>query len=233
MLKGYGARTHQGPCLEVNEDAVEADPAAGLFVLVDGVGGGGVGDRAAALIAAGVRKAYAGFREDPDSTLPFFYGARYLLETNALVNAVLRANASAMEANAARPLPARGGGSVAAACVAGRVLGVVAAGSCGAWLARGGRLSPLAAPDGGGEAAAGGLGFFEEPCLAIREVRTRPGDAVLLMSDGVFARPGDRDLLRVLGSGAGADPDAVIGELFDLANGLGNLDNQSCVLLSF
>ena len=45
QLKEYVALSSQGPFLQINEDMVDVDLSNNLFMLLDGFGGSGVGDK--------------------------------------------------------------------------------------------------------------------------------------------------------------------------------------------
>ena len=91
-LKSYAMLSHQGPYLNVNEDTAEADIVNNMFLVIDGFGGAGIGDEVALLVKDILKKAYKKISVDPDSTLPFYYSHKYLLEANALINALFNAH---------------------------------------------------------------------------------------------------------------------------------------------
>ena len=87
-LKRYSAKTDQGPFLNVNEDDVDVDIINKLYLLFDGFGGAGIGDESVKIVRDNIKSFYLKFGSDPDSTFPFYYSPKYLLEGNALVNAI-------------------------------------------------------------------------------------------------------------------------------------------------
>ena len=49
-LKGFSSKTHQGPFLQTNEDDIDVDLINDLFLIFDGFGGAGIGDRTVGVI---------------------------------------------------------------------------------------------------------------------------------------------------------------------------------------
>ncbi|MEI8347163.1 MAG: hypothetical protein WCG27_06835, partial [Pseudomonadota bacterium] len=88
QLKSYAGKTHQGPHLQVNEDCYEVDLCNRLYLVIDGIGGAGIGNRYSALFKDGIKQFYTRLGGDPDATRPFYFGHRYLLEGNALINSL-------------------------------------------------------------------------------------------------------------------------------------------------
>src|SRR5690554_2697171 len=87
-LKSYTAKTHQGPYLHINEDEVDVDLRNKIYMLIDGFGGSGIGDRVAKEVKETIKRFYTRVGGDPDSTLPFFFSHKYLIEGNALINSM-------------------------------------------------------------------------------------------------------------------------------------------------
>ena len=61
-LKAYAAQTHQGPYLQVNEDGYDFDFDHELFMIFDGFGGSGVGDKAVDKLKQDIRYFYSELR---------------------------------------------------------------------------------------------------------------------------------------------------------------------------
>ena len=57
-LKSFSAQTTQGPYLQLNEDAYDHDLNTNLYMVLDGFGGSGIGDRAVSLLKENVKKFY-------------------------------------------------------------------------------------------------------------------------------------------------------------------------------
>ena len=242
-LKNFSLATDKGPYLHTNGDTVDANPENGLYLLIDGIGGGQRGAKATELIKETIKNTYANIAEDSEATLPFYYTAKYMIETNAVVNAAYQAHAAILEDNGDKKTDDMAGGSSVIVCQAGSILGIVSTGNCRAYLLREGSLKNLIEPDiladlsfDGTQdhlytAPTSGFGLFEDIHLTIREYRIRRGDSVVLLSDGVYGRIGEDDILSTVG-GAQNGGEA-IREMFQLANLRGNLDNQSCLILSY
>jgi serine/threonine protein phosphatase PrpC len=57
-LKTFSAKTHQGPYLETNEDGYDFDFENNLFMVFDGFGGSGIGDRIVENLKNEIKKFY-------------------------------------------------------------------------------------------------------------------------------------------------------------------------------
>ena len=243
-LKSFSAVTNQGPYLQANEDAIEVDLANSLYILVDGIGGSLIGDRAANLVKETIKKTYTTISGDPDSTLPFFYRQKYLIEGNALANAMHRAHAVITEENKGKNINEMSAASCVAVCQAENILTLVGTGNCVAYLFRRGVLKELIVPDCLEDLSfdnyqrhfsttpMSGVGLFEDVNLTIREHRVLEGDLLLLMSDGAYGRIQQREIQSLMGDG-GKNSDEKIDKIFQLSNSRGNLDNQSCIILNY
>jgi serine/threonine protein phosphatase PrpC len=199
-LKSYALLSHQGPHLNLNEDLIEVDLANGLFTIIDGFGGSNIGDRAAMMIKDTLKNSYTKIATDPDSTLPFFFSHKYLIEGNALINAFSSAHQKVSKENADKSMNNRGGASVISAALAENVLTLVSTGNCGAYLYRRGRLTSEILPDSlksfNGDSASNfheniplsGIGLFEDFHYQIKELKLAIGDLVVLLTDGAYAR---------------------------------------------
>ena len=243
-LKSFSAISHQGPYLQVNEDAVEVDLNHHLSVLMDGIGGSQIGDRACRLGLETILTTYTKISGDPESTLPFFYSQKYLIEGNALINAFYKAHAVIREDNKEREMKLRGATSAIALARAKNIVTFVGSGNCTAYLYRRGSLKVVIFPDSL-EAVSindyqphlhtmpmSALGLFEDVALSVREYRILEGDIIVLMSDGVYARITPQEIQAIFGD-ATKNNDKKIDALLSLSNERGNLDNQSCLILNY
>jgi serine/threonine protein phosphatase PrpC len=243
-LKSYGMQSHQGPHLNLNEDLVDADLVNNLFMLIDGFGGSNIGDRAAMMIRDTLKRSYTKIAVDPEATLPFFYSHKYLIEGNALINALQTAHQNVNRDNEKKNLDNRGGGSVIAAAIAENILTLVSTGNCVAYLYRKGHLSIEVLAD----SLAGlsrdsyqsylhsvpmsGIGLFEDLHYNVRELKVTEGDVVIMLTDGAYSRLSTEEIKYIVETNLESELDA-IKELFRLSNDRGNLDNQSAVILQF
>jgi serine/threonine protein phosphatase PrpC len=243
-LKSYGMNSHQGPHLNLNEDFVEADLVNNLFMVIDGFGGSNIGDKAAVMIRDTIKRSYTKISHDPDSTLPFFFSHKYLIEGNALINALHNAHQNVTRENESKSMNNRGGGSVISAAMAENVLTLVSTGNCGAYLYRKGHLSCEILPDSLRSLSRdrfssflhtvpmSGVGLFEDLHYQVKELKIAAGDIVIFLTDGVYARLLDSEIKYVVEKNLESESE-IIKELFKLANDRGNLDNQSALILQF
>lgn len=243
-LKSYGLLSHQGPHLNLNEDLAEVDLVNNLFMIIDGFGGSNIGDKSAMIIRDSLKRSYTKIANDPDSTLPFFYSHKYLIEGNALINALHVAHRNVSKENENKNMNNRGGGSVIGAALAENVLTLVSTGNCSAYLYRKGHLSNEVQPDSLRSlsrdrfssflhtAPMSGVGLFEDLHFQVRELKISAGDLVLLFTDGIYARLEENEIKYTVEKNLDNELE-IINELIKLANDRGNLDNQSALLLQF
>lgn len=243
-LRSYAAKSHQGPYLQINEDAVEVDLLQKLYMVFDGFGGSNVGDKAVQLLKDNVKRFYGKIGGDPEATLPFFYSPKYLLEGNALVNSMHYAHSLLKKDNSSKPMHERGGASAVIAVESENLLTLVSTGNISAWFYRRGKLQKMILPDSMETLARdsherflhttplSAFGLFDDLHLKVVEFRPKEGDKIAIMSDGAYARMGEEELRYIFESKEGSDLDR-IQEVFSLVNSRGNLDNQSCLLLNY
>ena len=243
-LKSYGLLTHQGPHLNLNEDLVDVDLINNIFMVIDGFGGSNIGDMAALLIRDSIKKSYTKIGSDPDSTLPFYYSHKYLIEGNALINSLHTAHKNMTKQNENKSMSNRGGGSVLSAALAENILTLVSTGNCSAYLYRNGHLTNEIIPDSLKSLSReldtsylqscplSGVGLFEDLHYQTRELKIADGDLVIFLTDGVYARLDESEIKNSIENNLGNELE-VIKELFLLSNERGNLDNQSSLILQF
>ncbi|MCY4524072.1 MAG: PP2C family serine/threonine-protein phosphatase, partial [Halobacteriovoraceae bacterium] len=148
ILRSYAAKTDQGPYLQINEDGHLIDYAHGLFLVLDGFGGSGIGDKTTTLVKENLKKFYLKIGGDPNATLPFFHSPKYLLEGNALINAMYYAHMEVIKHNTEKKISSRGGACGIGVALSKNMLTFSSAGNCMAYLFRQGELNVLAKPDG-------------------------------------------------------------------------------------
>lgn len=243
-LKSYGLLSHQGPHLNLNEDLADVDLVNNLFMVVDGFGGSNIGDRAAGIIRDSLKRSYTKIASDPDSTLPFFYSHKFLIEGNALINALHVAHQNVSRENENKNMSNKGGGSVIGAALAENVLTLVSTGNCTAYLYRKGNLSHEVLPDSLRSlsrdrfssylhtAPMSGVGLFEDLHYQVRELKISAGDLVLLFTDGIYARLEESEIKYTVEKNLNNEME-IIKDLISFANERGNLDNQTALLLQF
>jgi serine/threonine protein phosphatase PrpC len=238
------------------EDFALAAQDKGIFVVADGFGGPGPGAQAAQAACEAVRGFLVKEAGDKDATLPFVIRSYFSLAGNVLFNALIHANRKVTSLNKGKGVHERGGASVIAGYLDGDLLALASVGGCSAWLSREGRGLELVVPRTYGRLAdpfargradqstAAGPDFVDAPLMSvgtaedlepeILECRIRPGDWLLLHTDGIS------DELRAavtslqgeaLSSSrpATASADALI----SLLNQAEYEDNSACVLVIF
>ena len=243
LLKNYTAKTDQGPWLQINEDAYLIDYTGGLFLILDGFGGSGVGDKIVDLAGKAIGRFYLKSGQDPDATLPFFYEHQYLLESNVLINSLYHAHHLIKKENGDKKLSACGGTSAIGVALSKNRLCLSSTGNCAAYLHRKGTLDYLVRPDGFFSLTqdirpdlfenlpAGALGLFDDIHLNNSELQIAPGDLILLMTDGVHHLLGKEDIHHIIDEKT--SDKKKIESLFHLANSRGNKHNQTTVFLRF
>lgn len=240
----FAAQTSQGPFLNLNEDAFEYDLDSEFFTVLDGFGGAGCGDVTVKELASNLKKFYTNFIFDPNSTLPFYYSPRYLPEGNAIINAALNSHQKIFEANTNKDLSSRSGASGIVGSKVESVLSLLSVGNCRAYLFRKGKTLPIFTEDSFKYLShdlfethlknipLSGFGLFPDLHYQVKELRVAKDDKVLLLTDGVYGRISDEELLSTI-SKFSLNINHKIHELFDLSNSRGNLDNQTCMILEF
>jgi len=243
-LESYAMQSHQGPYLNLNEDAVDVDLINNLYMLLDGFGGSGAGDFATDLVKNTIKNFFSRVGGDPDATMPFYYSHKYLLEGNALINASRKAHEVLSHENNKREMSQKGGVSAILLAESAHILTCASIGNCKGYLLRKGSLIPFLNPDNFellqcdnfdkkfSTAPASGFGLFDDLHLAIKEVRITNGDQIVVMSDGVYTLVGDDEIKSILTSDSHSGNEK-IDELFSLSNERGNLDNQSALILNY
>lgn len=242
-LKAYAATTHQGPFLGVNEDGYDFDLDLQLFTIFDGLGGSGIGDRAIGKLKEDLKSFLRRLSRDPEATMPLYWNPRWLLEANALINAMLNAHQVLYRENSPKDLNQRAAASAICAIKADDVLCVAQVGGCMAYLARRGRVEPLFIPDNlmflspevhGPQALltpATAFGFYPELGWNMREVRVQPGDQLVLLTEGIYPWVESSELGHVLMRGD--DLHRKLNDLLKLSNDRGNSFNQTGMILEF
>lgn len=228
----------------MNEDGYDFDFDTELFLVLDGFGGSGVGDRAVEKLKQDIKKFYGTISHDHNATMPLYYNPRNLLEGNAIINSLMNAHFNLLKENHERPINQRAGASVVAAALAESILVLVGVGSCAAFHFREGNLKKIITEDtfqtlsrepGRGKFSGSpmsALGMYPELGQQLKEVRLAEGDKILILSDGVYGPLEDEEILYVMNKSA-PDSQERINSLLKLSNDRGNLDNQTAMILEF
>lgn len=243
-LKAYAAITHQGPYLQINEDGYDFDFENDLFMVFDGFGGSGIGDRAVDKLKSDIKTFYTQISDDPNATMPIFYNPRNLLEGNAILNAMMNAHQNLFKSNSQKPINQRAGSSAMVAVRADSLMVLVGIGNCCAYHYRQGTLSKLLIEDTFKYLSKGqfgtrfrttplnAIGMYPELGYQMQEVRLLEGDKLLLMTDGLYSYLSEEEILHHLNRSA-SDAQERLNSLLKLSNSHGNLDNQTAMILEF
>jgi len=243
-LRSYAAQTHQGPYLEINEDGYDFDFDNDLYMVLDGFGGSGVGDRAVEKLKIEIKNFYTQISDDPNATMPLYYNPRNLLEGNALLNSMLNAHANLVKANSEKPINQRAGSSIICAVKAESILILAGVGNCCAYHFRKGRLSKIFIEDTLCSLAKdnfaprfrtspmNAIGMYPDVGFQIKEIRLADRDKILILTDGVYSTLKEEEIHYALTSSSPSDQER-INSLLNLSNSRGNLDNQTLMILEF
>ncbi len=244
----HGAASDIGLVRRLNEDRYHADPAAGLFIVCDGMGGHRAGEiassRTVEIIPSHVAEA------ETDQSLPLIGvpSPEFSPATNRLASAVRLANHRVHQEAAGRAEYAGMGTTVVAVQLTGAVLSIAHVGDSRLYLIRDGavqlltidhslvqeqvRSGLLAAADAARaphrHVLTRAVGVHPLVEVELGEVPVLPGDILLLCSDGLTAGVSDDVILRV--SQELTDPQAVADRLIALSNAAGGTDNATVIV---
>ena len=232
-LAAHGV-SHKGR-RKTNEDSMVVDPARGLFVVADGMGGHNAGEVASALAVQTLQEALDG--EPPTES--------------ALSEALSLANDRVLAAAASDPTYQGMGTTVVAACVTDGRLIFGNVGDSRIYHLRARRLEQLTRDDSWVSRVLPAEALSSEELLRhpMRHVLTKvvglrddmeptvesidlsSGDVLLLCSDGLHGSVGDDAIAKQLGRG---DPvETIAQELVDQALAAGASDNITVVVVSY
>ncbi len=244
FIKSISAKSDQGPYLNVNEDTHHIDLDKKLFQIYDGFGGSGVGDVVVNKLKNEINQNYAQIAKDPDSTLPFFFSAKYLIEGNALINAAINSNSSLFKENVAKTINQKAGASGVLMVQNENLFTVFSTGNCAVFLLRNGKLKPVTISDHYGfltgddgnshlkTCPMSGFGMFSDLHFQVKEVRLYEKDILVALTDGAYSRLSQAEIGDIVGRRDSLIPER-IDCLFSLANSRGNLDNQTALFIEY
>ncbi len=243
-LKSYAASAQSGPSLGVCEDHVKVELDKQLFLIFDGFGGEGVGEKAVVEVADDIARIYGKISGDPDSTLPFFYDSNLIPEGNALVNAALHGHEYLLERNRDKSMGERAGSSAAMIAIGDHLVSLLSCGTIRTLIYGQGNIEEVASESSlkflGSRidrrvplnVPKSALGLFNKLDYSINEVRTSPGDILISLTDGFYSKV-SKDEIKSIIEDCNRNLKKCISEFSTLANQRGNLDNQACLLLQF
>lgn len=226
-----------------NEDAVRINPALGLAILADGMGGYNAGEVASGMVAELLGAAL-------EQRWSSQGGERREEARTAAIDSIAHANQAVYAAAQSQPQYAGMGTTLVMALFHGEALTVAHVGDSRLYRLRGGELSLLTrdhsllqeqldlgivraedarrAQHRNLVTRALGVDPQVEPDVASHE--TRPGDIYLLCSDGLNDMVEDAEIAAILRA-RGADIDAAATALVERANDGGGRDNVSVILV--
>ena len=250
MQLKFGAATDSGLVRPRNEDRFIADAELGLFAVVDGMGGHSGGELASVTIADAVTSFIRETAGDSDKTWPAGLDPRLSAVANRLQIAIRNANrmlATRAKTNAALD---GSGATLAAALYSDGDLAVSNVGDCRVYLLRGGELSQVTR-DHSVVAEQLALGLIDSEAarthplrhvvtravsgqagmpVDIQELKTQPGDRLILCSDGIHGVLTDAEIATIIGAGD-RSLDASCRAAIDAVNARGGPDNATAVVV--
>ena len=241
---GFALETHPGQLRPHNEDALGADPAAGLFVLADGLGGYNAGEIASTMAVSTLLSQLPSVHERARIDGQAFDPRQVLRD--ALINMNVAISRAAMNSSAYEGMAT----TIVLCWLLGRTLWVAHAGDSRLYRLRGGELEQLTRDhsfsqellDAGmvteeearhlpsKNLVTRALGASPEVEPEINDFNVRVGDLLLLCSDGLTEMVSDRDIQGELET-AGDDIEGTAARLVDMANEAGGRDNISVLLV--
>ena len=204
-----------------NEDAARADPARGLFVVADGVGGATAGEVASSAAATAAMECMAQWTGGGDPG-------------GVLVEAAGRAH-EALRALVAQDAGMQGmGATIVAGLVEGERLFVMNVGDSRAYVIRGSNIIRVTQDHTLVEAMlregsidektarthslrhvlSQALGSGDAPTPSVRQIALRPEDLILMCTDGLTEALRDDEILAIV-TKAGREPSAACGALLE------------------
>ena len=245
MRVDIGARTDIGHSRDQNEDSYRLIRELSLFVVSDGIGGQRKGEVASAMAVDAV---VAHCQQPVVRPAPLQSEGRCSAKTQHLVNAVRWANRKIRSA-AAHPSRSGMGATLVAAWLNGDCLSVVNVGDSRAYLMRDGGFRQLTRDHSlAAERVRRGLttereavgsrcqnvllqalGVADKIEVEAEEIQMKPGDIVLLCTDGLTHMVDDRQIAITLA--AGRDAQSFSDRLVALATAHGGQDNVTVVVL--
>ncbi|MEK6629249.1 MAG: protein phosphatase 2C domain-containing protein, partial [Acidobacteriota bacterium] len=241
MLTASG-RTDVGRERTGNEDAFLVDPAHGLFVVADGMGGHNAGEVASRLAVDTLAEFVRASREDSGITWPYGFVTSLGFEANQLKSALQLANQE-IRFKAQRDPSYDGMGSTVVALLVRDHRGAFASvGDSRLYRWRNGQLTQLSEDDswatsmlragaspeairqhGMRHMLTRALGTGQALDVTVSEFALADDDLFLICSDGLHGPLGDQGMAKVLAAASG-DLDALTSALVDAANDAGGPD---------
>lgn len=246
----YGAASDTGLKRRHNEDRFYADPAIGLYLVCDGMGGHRAGEVASGRAVEFIRNHIATAALHSDHPLVGVYRPEFSPATNRLASAIRAANIAIYQEALSQPHYAGMGTTVASVLVSGHILSIAHVGDSRVYLIRDGAVQALTRDHSlASEQVRYGLLKEEEAIevphkhvltravgiaatvdVELTEVPLLSGDLLLLCSDGL----NDVTPAQILRSmQTSSDPQTLSDRLIALSNAAGGDDNITAVVVAF
>jgi protein phosphatase len=238
----------RGCVRSVNQDRILCDDALALYVVCDGLGGRRRGDVAAELALNTLRQYVECSRDSRDVTWPYGYNLQMSFAANRVSTAAKLANRQVWK-RSEESLEFLGmGTTIAAALLEPGLAAIANVGDTRIYLICDGSMEQISVDDSvvhqrpspqdaAAAGAAGGIrsvltraaGSHEDVDVHLSEHAVKPGDLVLLASDGLHGVIGDDRIAALLA--AAASPQEGVAALISAAKEAGGPDNISAVLV--
>lgn len=208
-----GSASDIGRVRERNEDALLVEPARGLFVVADGLGGHPAGDVASRLAIDTIRTSLDGVR-DPEDDL-----RRALLAAHEAIIDDVRTNRDRM-----------GMGTTAViAHIEGRRTHLAHVGDSRGYLLRHGDLHQVTEDHSDGSRITQALGTSRDIVPDIRSLDLEQGDRLLLCTDGLTDMVTEDEIARI--TREAADAQRACDDLVEAALTYGGVDNITVIIV--
>jgi serine/threonine protein phosphatase PrpC len=249
MIEAFG-RTDVGRRRKINEDSFLVSPETSLYAVCDGMGGHNAGEVASRMAIETISSFVERSAVEKEITWPWGLDANVSFDANRIKTAIRLANARVFQAADNREDLTGMGTTVVAALVSPDLVTIGSAGDSRCYLVRDGELSQLTRDDSWVSAALGegilnsgdvehhplrnvitkAVGARDTIDLDVVEHDLKPGDLLMLCSDGLHGMIGDQEIKRILVPVPESLEEASA-RLVDAANEAGGRDNVSVVLL--
>lgn len=250
MRTCYGVVSDVGLKRANNEDRFCAEPALGLYVVCDGMGGRNTGEIASALAIETIQQHMREAARRPDLPLIGVHDPAFSPQANRLAAAIRLANQIIYEQASQRPECAGMGTTVAAILIRDQILSIAHVGDSRLYLIRNHTIQPLTIDHSlVAEQVRQGLIRTDEaqrssrknvltravgvqPTVEVElgEIPVRTHDLLLLCSDGLTHGVTSCEILQSL-SGSD-DPQTMSQRLVAMANAAGGEDNTTVMLIA-
>lgn len=206
--------THIGLVREKNEDAQQATPARGIFLIADGIGGHPGGEFASSIAVVAAQESLLRSTELP---------------APALRKAFAYANQRVLEAAERDPSLFRMGCTLVAALILPNEIDIAWCGDSRAYLYRQGSLFLLTEDHGYNGILTACIGDPEKTRCSIRSIATQPGDKLLLCTDGLSSYVDERVIAKTMKMNK--EPKPCARALIEEALKVGGRDNVTVTVL--